>query len=482
MANHLSIALGQCSGPGRKEINQDFHGAIVPQGHELATKGIAIAISDGISSSEVSHIASESAVKSFLADYYCTSAAWTVKTSASRVIAATNPWLHAQNQRGIARYDRDKGYVCTFSAIVLKSATAHLFHVGDARIYRLSGTSLEQLTNDHRVAVSAATSYLGRALGVQGDVEIDYRAVAISPGDVFVLATDGVYAHVSADGMAEAIASGTDLNAIARGIVDDALKTGGEDDLTVQIVRIVSLPQGEPVEVMELASDLRPAPLLEAGGEIDGYRIARTLHASSRSHAYLAEDKSTGSHFVLKIPSIDKRDDAEYLRRFMMEEWAARRINSPHVLRAVDTKRAKTALFVAMEYVDGVTLAQWMRDNPKPDLESVRGIIEQIAKGLRAFHRLEMLHQDVRPENIMIDRSGTVKIIDFGSVKIAGVMEASPAAMHGDHLGTPQYTAPEYILGESGTPLSDLFGLGVIAYQMLTGRLPYGARMAQAQS
>ena len=110
----------------------------------------------------------------------------------------------------------------------------------------------------------------------------------------------------------------------------------------------------------------------------------------------------------------------------MMEEWVARRIDSPHVLKPCLQSRKRNYLYVVTEFVDGQTLTQWMIDNPKPDLETVRGIVEQIAKGLRAFHRMEMLHQDLRPENIMIDKTGTVKIIDFGSTKIAGVAEAAP--------------------------------------------------------
>ena len=122
-----------------------------------------------------------------------------------------------------------------------------------------------------------------------------------------------------------------------------------------------------------------------------------------------------------------------------------------------------------------------MIDNPKPDLETVRGIVEQIAKGLRAFHRKEMLHQDLRPDNVMIDKTGTAKIIDFGATKIAGVAEAAPD-IDDDILGTVQYTAPEYFRGESGSPRSDLFSLGVITYQMLTGQLPYGAQIAKART
>ena len=166
MPSELKISVGQHSDKGRKETNQDFHGVLIPKEPLLTTKGIAIALADGISSSNVSQIASELAVKSFLTDYYCTSESWSVKTSAHRVLAATNSWLNAQTRRSPYLYDKDKGYVCTLSAMVIKSTTAHIFHVGDSRIYRLVGHALEQLTDDHRVIVSSEQSYLGRALGI----------------------------------------------------------------------------------------------------------------------------------------------------------------------------------------------------------------------------------------------------------------------------------------------------------------------------
>src|SRR5690606_3356724 len=117
LPGQLAISLGQHSECGRKPRNQDFHGAYIPPEPQLSTKGIAIALADGISSSEVSHIASEAAVASFLSDYYCTSEAWTVKKSAQCVLTATNSWLHAQTRQSQYRYDRDKGYVCTLSAL-----------------------------------------------------------------------------------------------------------------------------------------------------------------------------------------------------------------------------------------------------------------------------------------------------------------------------------------------------------------------------
>jgi len=482
MPRELKISVGQFSDKGAKETNQDFHGVLIPDEPLLSLKGISVVLADGISTSTVSRIAAESAVKGFLTDYYCTSESWSVRTSAQRVLEATNSWLHAQTRSQYA-YDKDRGYVCTLSAMVIKSTTAHLFHIGDSRIYRLSGNTLEQLTNDHRIVISSQQSYLGRALGVNPQIEIDYQMLRLEPGDVFVLATDGVYEHLSARRMAKAVNDDhADLDQAAKAIVDQAFEAGSGDNLTVQIIRVDALPDGEAAEIFAQPHELPLPPLLEARAVFDGYRIVRELHGSSRSHIYLAVDIETDAVVTIKIPSIDLRDDPAYLKRFMMEEWVARRIDSPHVLKPCLQQRKRNFLYVATEYIDGQTLTQWMIDNPKPGLETVRGIVEQIAKGLRAFHRKEMLHQDIRPDNIMIDATGTVKIIDFGSTRITGVVEAAPSGNRDDILGTQQFTAPEYFLGEPATSRSDLFSLGVITYQMLTGKLPYGGQIANART
>jgi serine/threonine protein kinase len=115
-------------------------------------------------------------------------------------------------------------------------------------------------------------------------------------------------------------------------------------------------------------------------------------------------------------------------------------------------------------------------------METVRGFVEQIAAGLQALHRLEMLHQDLRPQNVMIDSAGTLRIIDFGSTRVAGIAEDISPLPQGELLGTVQYMAPEYLLGEAADSRADLYSLGVIAYQMLSGRLPFGADVARART
>ena len=482
MTGKLRVAIGQYSDRGQKEVNQDFYGALVPEEPDLGLKGVAIAIADGISSSDVSEVAAESAVKSFLLDYYCTSPAWSAKTSARRVIGAANSWLHAQNQRSFRAYEKDRGYVTTFDALVLKGAQAHLFHVGESRIYRVSGASLEQLTEDHRIVISSKESYLGRALGVNAQVEIDYRAESVSVGDVYVLATDGVYDFVEPSFVARTIRETSDLDAAARTIATQALARGSNDNLTIQIVRVDAVPRAAADEAARSGADLPSPPMLDARQEFDGYRIVRRLHSTARSHIYLAEDIDSGAVVVLKAPSVDLSGDASYIRRFMLEEWVARRLSSAYVLKPSPVERKRNFLYVAFEYIEGQTLAQWMIDNPRPQLSAVRDIVDQIARGLTAFHRKEMVHQDMRPANVMLDRTGTAKIIDFGSTRVAGVAETASAEANAEILGTVQYTAPEYFLGEGGTARSDVYSLAAIAYHMLTGRLPYGAQAAHART
>jgi serine/threonine protein phosphatase PrpC len=480
---HLQISLGQYTDKGRKESNQDFHGACIPGEPQLAEKGIAIALADGISSSNVSQIASQSAVRVFLEDYYCTSPAWSVKKSAQTVLMAVNSWLYAQTQQSPYRYEKDRGYVCTLSALVLKSTTAHLFHAGDTRVYRLREGMLEQLTTDHRLWVSSEQSYLSRALGIQSHLDIDYQALRLEQGDVFVFVTDGVHEFANSRTMINAVTDhGADLDAAARVISQEAFERGSKDNLTTVIVRVDNVPEQSAKEVHRQLTELPFPPELVPRMQFDGFTIVRELHASPRSHVYLASLDSTTPPVVIKTLSTEMRSDVSHLDRFLMEDWVAQRIDNPHVVKAAARGHRRKFLYTVTEFIDGQTLHQWLIDHPKPSVETVRGLIEQIANGLTAFHRLEMLHQDLRPQNVMIDSTGTAKLIDFGSTRVAGISEIDSPIERGELLGTLQYTAPEYFLGESGTTRSDLFSLAVIAYQMFSGRLPFGAEVPKART
>ena len=483
MQNQLQVTIGQYSTKGKKEINQDFHGICIPNDYQLKYKGIAIALADGISSSNVSQIASKVSVNSFLEDYYCTSESWSVKKSAQRVLTATNSWLYSQTKQSIHSENKDKGYICTFSSMIIKSTTAHIFHIGDSRIYRIRDSKIQQLTSDHRLWISSKENYLSRAMGMDSQLAIDYDSFAVEKGDIFLLMTDGVYEFVKSSLMLNILDENkNDYEKASKVIVQKALENKSHDNLSIQIIRADKLPDKNIKEINQQLEEKPLPPILEARDKFDGYTIIRNLSSSPRSHVYLCTDDETKNSVVLKIPSTDLQNNKEYLERFMLEDWIAKKINNPYVVKSYIQTRKQNYLYNVTEFIEGQTLTQWLRDNPKPKLEKVRNIIEQIAKGLFAFHKLEMIHQDIRPENILIDATGSVKVIDFGATRVEGIQDINSILEQENLQGTALYSAPEYFIGKEGTNKSDIFSLGVIAYQMLSGKFPYGTNVAKCNT
>lgn len=469
--NILSISAGQHSIAGIKPQNEDACGIHVPEGPLLATKGIAVVIADGMSGCEAGREASESCVQGFLNDYYSTPESWSVKNASQKVLSALNRWLYGNGQRD---YGSAKGMVTTFSALVLKSNTGYLFHIGDTRIYRLRGRDLEQLTQDHRISIASDRTYLNRAVGIDPHLDIDYKKVDLELGDRFILVSDGVHEFINDSLLKDIVGTQhLDYESGAKEIIEHALANGSDDNLTCQVVEIDSLPNQNEIEFYRTLTELPFPPPLEAGMRIDGYIILRELFSSNRSELFLAKDEESGRKVVIKAPSVNYSDDPDYINQFLHEEWAGRRLTSPHILRVCKQQRQRNFLYYVTEYIEGQQLREWISDNPNPSLVDVRNIVKQIATGLRAFHKLEMIHQDLKPENIIIDSHGTVKIIDLGSTKIAGIEEIATPLDTQNLLGTVNYTAPEYHRGEIATNRSDIFSLGVITYEMLTGKLPY---------
>ena len=474
----LKIAIASSSDKGIKARNEDFIGAILPEGAQLTHKGIVVAIADGMSGSEAGHEASHCCVASFLSDYYSTPDSWSVKQAGQKILSATNSWLYSQGQQ---RYESAKGMVSTLSILVLKSNTAYIFHIGDSRIYRLRRGNLEQMTRDHRIWISEEKNYLNRAMGIEPRLEVDYKAFPLEQGDLFFTSTDGVHDFIAEKSLKSLLQSGDDLETIVQRIVQHASDNSSDDNLSCQVLKVDEIPLAKEDEVLRRYTNLPFPPPLEEGMVLDGYKIEAELHASKRTQIYRALDTQTNTQVILKTPSVLYNDDTHYIEHFLHEEWAGKRITHDNVLKILGTDRVKTCIYYATEYIDGETLREWMDNHPKPYIREIRLIIEQIAKGLRGFHRMEMLHQDLKPENIIIDKQGTVKIIDFGSVKIAGIAEITPLEAHEDEniLGTLNYTAPEYHLEQRGSIKSDLYSLGVIAYEMINGALPFGVDMPE---
>ncbi|MCC5451539.1 bifunctional serine/threonine-protein phosphatase/kinase [Rheinheimera sp. UJ51] len=483
----LTLALGLHSCAGEKSLNQDFCAGVIPATPLLCTKGAAVALADGVSSSTVSQIASETAVTSFLDDYFCTSDTASVKQAGGQVLQAIHAWLYGQS-RQVFGHDPDKGYVCTFSGWVVKGRFAHLFHIGDSRAYLWRQGLLTQISSDHSSPVltgaghSAKTTYLSRALGAGPQINYDYIQVALREGDILLLLTDGVYANLSPSALSALLAKAEakmSMPELASSLTAAALAAQSEDNLSAALLQIKQLP--EPATPPKLDERLHVVTDLAAGSTLDGYTVIRALYQSHRSHVYLVQDEISKQLLVLKTPATEQMSNEAYLARLLLEDWIARRVRNDHVIRSVSTGRERRYIYTLAEFIQGQTLQQWRQDHPHPSLEQVRQIVMQVGTGLQALHRAEVVHQDLRPENIMITETGLVKIIDLGSAQVAGLVEQYHIAVERG-LGTALYSAPECLLGEEATQSADLYSLAVLCYYLLSGRFPYGHQLARCRN
>ena len=478
------FTLGQTSHKGAKDQNEDAIGIRIPEGIIQSHKGSVAIIADGVSAAEAGKEASETCVRNFLSDYYSTPDTWSVKQSTNKVLTALNRWLYSQGQRFS---DAQKGYISTLSCIVFKSNTAHIFHVGDSRIYRLRDGDLEQMTRDHTTAVSSTQTYLARAMGLDVKLDVDYRSIDIEQNDIFFLSTDGIHDFISYQELRNQLKplanlATEDFEEQCQQLVNLALQHKSNDNLSCQIIRIDKLPTQDLNDVHQKLTDLPFPPNLEIGMSIDGLAIEKELHASNRSQLYKVRDINSGEIFCMKTPSINYNDDAAYIERFILESWIGNRINNPHVLKVAGFNRPKQYLYYLTEYIEGITLEQWIKETPNPPVQNVIVIIQQVLKGLRAFHRRETIHQDLKPGNIMLDKNGEAKIIDFGSCHVKAIAEIATPLERDGILGTATYAAPEAVLEGQSLQQSDLFSIAVILFEMLTSKLPFAGKLEDCRT
>jgi len=471
----LSVRFAQRSEAGKKPENQDTVGARIPEGNALTNKGIAIAIADGVSSSMAAREASQTAITGFLTDYYATPDTWRTQQSAMRVIQALNSSLFGRSQNSIY----GEGYLTTFSALVLKGSTAFIFHVGDTRVYRLRGEELECITRDHTQRIDRNTQYLSRALGADPYLEVDTHTLEVEVGDVFVLSCDGIHEFIPAPEFKNLIKnSRADLDTLVNSAIELALKNNSDDNISIQAVAVEQIGSATQSEAIQVLSRLPFPPLLSPGQIIDGLQVKKIIHESTRSQVYLVENEK-GIPLVMKTPSVNFQDDPAYIERFVMESWIGARIHGPQVARVIPARESRSCLYYLTEYISGPTLTQLLKERGILAIVDAVELIEQLIRGIRVFHRKDTLHQDLKPDNIVISAKGPI-IVDFGSCWVAGVEEVIAPFTRDIILGTADYSAPEYRYGGKVGPASDQFSLAVLLYEMLTGKLPYGSHYANA--
>jgi eukaryotic-like serine/threonine-protein kinase len=212
-----------------------------------------------------------------------------------------------------------------------------------------------------------------------------------------------------------------------------------------------------------------------SAAEIAGrYRLESRLGFGGMSTVHLAMDVRLERQVAVKLLAEHLADDPTFVSRFQREAQAAARLVHPNIVQVFDSGRdgRTDQYFIVMEYIEGSSGAEILRDDGWVEVEDALSIIEQACEGLHYAHRHGVVHRDVKPGNLLRAREGEVKLADFG---IAKATEQSSITQVGSVLGTAAYLAPEQARGEEAGPSADLYALGVVTYQLISGRLPYEA-------
>ena len=207
----------------------------------------------------------------------------------------------------------------------------------------------------------------------------------------------------------------------------------------------------------------------------DKYKLIRKVGSGGMAEIYLAHERDTGKSVAIKILHPDRKNSYADRRRFQHEIELMKKVESPYVVKIYDWEWNDNIQYIVMEYIDGETLKEYIQKKGKVTVDETVEYTKQIALGFDAIHRVGIVHRDIKSTNIIVTELGQVKIIDFG---IAITEESERLTKTDNIIASPQYIAPELIEQKPPTKKSDIYSLGILMYEMLTGNVPFSGKTA----
>ena len=470
MSDDLAIpraSIGFHSATGPRPRNEDFAGAVLGSSLAAERRDAAAAIADGIGSAKGGREAAETAVRGFLDGFWDVPETMEVQRAGARILNSLNSWINAQGRQD----GKLVGMGCTFTALVLRGRLAHVLHVGDTRAYRLSAGRLLRLTTDHVRDDRGSSPVLTRALGIEPELRLDYTSHPVALHDRFLLCTDGVHGALVDEAISDILRVRSAPEDTSKAIVEAALEAGSTDNCTALVLDVVALPTARSADVGSAIMRLPLIPVPQVGDTVDGFVLNVLVSDGRYSRLFGAIDEVDGGTVVLKFPKPQVAAVEIYHAAFVREAWVGTRVTSPWVAHVIELPPGRqTCLYTVMPLYVGELLETRISRAPSVGLEEGRGIAIKLAHAAAALHRADIIHRDIKPDNVMLEAGGSLKLLDLGVVRLPGLEDFPPENIP----GTTAYMAPEMFAGEAGNVATDIYALGVTMFRSFTGTFPYG--------
>jgi serine/threonine protein phosphatase PrpC len=464
----VRASVGFASKTGPRKANEDFAGAL--SGAELPEprQEVIAAIADGIGGAKGGRIAAETAVRGFLDGFCDLPETMEVQRAGAKIVSALNGWINTMGRQD----PKLAGMGCTLTVLVLRGRLAHLLHVGDTRAYRLSGDRMTCLSTDHVRQESTGRSHtLTRALGVEAEVRLDYATQPLALHDRLLLCSDGVHGFLAEQSIADLLRERSAPEDTAGALVAAALQSGSTDNCTALVLDVVALPTAGSADISAAIRQLPVIPVPLRGETIDGFVLKALISEGRYSRLFGAEDEVEGGTVALKFPKPQLANIEAHREAFVREAWVGARVHNPLIGRVIELPPGRqTCLYTVMPLYQGELLETRLSRSPALGLEEGRNIAVKLARGVAALHRAGIIHRDIKPDNIILEGGGSLKLIDLGVVRVPGLENFPP----GEIPGTQAYMAPEMFAGEPGNEGTDIYALGVTMFRAFTGEYPYG--------
>jgi len=488
----MRVTFSQLSTPGLvRPKNEDYLAFWQPQTLEDArSRGALAIIADGVGGQGDGDIASRLAVETALDAFLQAPADTPTSQLISQMFTAANMAVY---DSAMQRDVEGKRMATTLTISIFRNAELTIGHVGDCRVYLIHGGRIRRLTSDHsyagvqlklglitvdEAAGSELRSVLTRCLGQDPLVRPDSNSFTIYKDDVIVQCCDGLYCSLSEREIFDIVSKRLAPDA-CKELIELAEKRGSADNLSVQIVRVEEVEQVARYRGMAVYQPVRKNIMSsepEVGQVLDNrFQIEDLITRSGMASIFRARDLKDDRTVALKVPFMRFESDPGFFDRFRREEEIGRSLNHPYILRVepIDPEE-RSRPYIVMEYLQGQTLGRLMRSvRPMPVGDALR-IAARIAEALHYLHDHGIVHRDLKPDNVMITNDGSIRIMDFGIAKVDNSRRLTFGGFQ-PAMGTPDYMAPEQVKGKRGDARTDIYSLGAILYEMVTGHPPFEA-------